>query len=170
MGRGDHAADEHALNQPQDHEQHGRDNARLGNRRQQSESGRADADTDDGDQHRVLAAVNIGIVAEHRGADRAHQQRHRERGVDRRQRQRRDAGRKEQRADDRRHVQQNEKLEKIERPSQYRRHDGVAHLPGFRRRYRFDSLYIRDCHFIPPCFTPKFLVFTARQISAGAWR
>jgi hypothetical protein len=78
VGRGDHAADKYALNETQDQEQHRRDESGLGDGRQQTEGRGADADADDGRKHRVLAAVNIGIMTEDRRTDRPHQQRHRE--------------------------------------------------------------------------------------------
>ena len=46
------------------------------------DSTRADGDdADDGDQHRTLASVDIRVMTEDRGAHRAHQQGHRERGI-----------------------------------------------------------------------------------------
>ena len=133
MGRGDHAADKDALREAQDQKQDRRDDAGLGNGRQQAERGGADADAHDRDQHRTLAAVNIGVMAEYRGAHRTHQQRHREGGVDRRELQRRDARREEQRTHHGRDVQQDEQVEQVKRPAEYRRHHRIACVLNARR-------------------------------------
>jgi hypothetical protein len=118
MRRCNNAADEYALNQTEDQEHDRRGDAGLCDRRQCTEGRGADADADDRDQHGALSTMDIGEMAEYRGTDGAHQQRHRKRGIDRGERQRRIGGREKQNSNDRRDIEQNKQIEQIERPAQ----------------------------------------------------
>src|SRR5262249_10064613 len=135
VGGSDHAANEYALHEAQNQENHRREDAGLRDGRQRAERCRRDADADESDQHRALATVEIGIMAEQRRPDRAHQQRHGEGRVDRGERQRRKTGGKEQRADDWRDVKQDEQVEQVERKSEHGRDNGIDHLPPSGESY-----------------------------------
>ena len=152
VGRGDHAADEDALNEPQENEDDRRRDADLIDGRQGAEQRGRDADADDGDDHGAAAAIAVAIGTEQGRSDRPHQERHGERGVDRRERQGRDGRREEQLADDRGDIEQNEQVEQIERPAQQGGDDRRHHLvlgdgPGFGRRFSGAGHFV-----LPMCF------------------
>ncbi len=148
----DNAADEYALNQTEDQEHDRRGDAGLRDRRQHTEGRGADPDADDRDHHRALSTMHIGVMAEYRGADRTHQQRHRKRCVYRGKREGRMGGREKQRTNDRRDIEQNKQIEQIERPAEHGSDDRIDHLSIAAGRLRVRQRRACDCHFESPSF------------------
>jgi hypothetical protein len=106
------------LDKSHDQKDDRRREADLANGRQQAKRGGGDTDADDGDDHRALPAKAIGVGAEQRGSDWAHEEGDGEGRVHGGERQGDDRRGEEQSADHRCNVKQNEQVKQIERPAQ----------------------------------------------------